>query len=154
MRIVLVTGKGGVGKTTVAAATALAASDAGYRTLVTSTDPAHSLSDALTVPLHTDQGRDAPYRVPRRYGARCPPLARRPTDRPSAAPDLDKNDGAIPVKLRLDQIRTYDKDPRPGYGTRSATRGESGQPCWWVGAHRIQGRQGHDRANQDRKSVV
>ena len=54
MRILLVTGKGGVGKTTVAAATALAAADAGYRTLVTSTDPAHSLSDALTVPLGSD----------------------------------------------------------------------------------------------------
>ena len=54
MRIVLVTGKGGVGKTTVAAATALAAADAGKRTLVTSTDPAHSLSDALTVRLDSD----------------------------------------------------------------------------------------------------
>ena len=54
MRIVLVTGKGGVGKTTVAAATALAASDAGARVLVTSTDPAHSLSDALEVDLGSD----------------------------------------------------------------------------------------------------
>ena len=54
MRIILVTGKGGVGKTTVAASTALAAADAGYRTMVTSTDPAHSLSDALTVPLESD----------------------------------------------------------------------------------------------------
>ncbi|MGH8911027.1 MAG: ArsA family ATPase, partial [Acidimicrobiia bacterium] len=51
MRIVLVTGKGGVGKTTVAAATALAAADAGDRTLVSSTDPAHSLADALEVAL-------------------------------------------------------------------------------------------------------
>jgi arsenite/tail-anchored protein-transporting ATPase len=54
MRIVLVTGKGGVGKTTVAAATALAAADAGMRTLVTSTDPAHSLSDALMVRLGSE----------------------------------------------------------------------------------------------------
>jgi arsenite-transporting ATPase len=54
MRIVLVTGKGGVGKTTVAASTALASADAGYRTLVTSTDPAHSLADALEVPLGSD----------------------------------------------------------------------------------------------------
>ena len=54
MRIVLVTGKGGVGKTTVAAATALASADAGHRTLVTSTDPAHSLADALTVSLGTN----------------------------------------------------------------------------------------------------
>jgi arsenite-transporting ATPase len=51
MRIVLVTGKGGVGKTTVAAATALQAADQGRRTLVMSTDPAHSLADAFRVPL-------------------------------------------------------------------------------------------------------
>jgi arsenite-transporting ATPase len=57
LRIVLVTGKGGVGKTTVAASTALAAADAGYRTLVTSTDPAHSLSDALMVPLGSDPSK-------------------------------------------------------------------------------------------------
>lgn len=54
MRIVLVTGKGGVGKTTVAASTALAAADRGHRTLVTSTDPAHSLADALTFDLGSD----------------------------------------------------------------------------------------------------
>jgi arsenite/tail-anchored protein-transporting ATPase len=54
MRIVLVTGKGGVGKTTVAAATALAAADSGKRTLITSTDPAHSLADALTVNLENE----------------------------------------------------------------------------------------------------
>ncbi len=51
MRVLLVTGKGGVGKTTVSAATALAAADAGYRTLVTSTDPAHSLADAFDMTL-------------------------------------------------------------------------------------------------------
>ncbi len=51
MRIILVTGKGGVGKTTISAATALAAADRGMRTLVTSTDPAHSLADALGVEL-------------------------------------------------------------------------------------------------------
>ena len=51
MRIVLVTGKGGVGKTTVAAATALRAAEAGHRTLVLSTDPAHSLADAFAVEL-------------------------------------------------------------------------------------------------------
>jgi arsenite-transporting ATPase len=51
MRIVLVTGKGGVGKTTVSAATAIKAADLGYSTLVMSTDPAHSLADAFDVPL-------------------------------------------------------------------------------------------------------
>ena len=60
MRIVLVTGKGGVGKTTVAASTALASADAGYRTLVTSTDPAHSLSDALMVSLGSDPSQVVP----------------------------------------------------------------------------------------------
>lgn len=54
MRIVLVTGKGGVGKTTVAAATALASAEAGHRTLVTSTDPAHSLADALDMALASE----------------------------------------------------------------------------------------------------
>lgn len=55
MRIILVTGKGGVGKTTVAAATALAAADRGYRTLICSTDPAHSLADALSVKLGDEE---------------------------------------------------------------------------------------------------
>jgi arsenite-transporting ATPase len=50
-RILLFTGKGGVGKTTCAAATALRAAEMGYRTLVLSSDPAHSLADALDVPL-------------------------------------------------------------------------------------------------------
>jgi arsenite/tail-anchored protein-transporting ATPase len=59
MRIILVTGKGGVGKTTVAASTALAAADGGYRVLVTSTDPAHSLSDALELGLESEPTRVA-----------------------------------------------------------------------------------------------
>ena len=50
-RLVIVTGKGGVGKTTVAAATALRAAEAGQRTIVLSTDPAHSLADAFDVEL-------------------------------------------------------------------------------------------------------
>jgi len=50
-RILLFTGKGGVGKTTVAAATALHCADQGRRTIVLSTDPAHSLADSLAVPL-------------------------------------------------------------------------------------------------------
>ena len=50
-RILLFTGKGGVGKTTCAAATALRAAEQGYRTLVLSSDPAHSLADALDRPL-------------------------------------------------------------------------------------------------------
>ncbi len=54
MRIILVTGKGGVGKTTVAAATAIKAADRGYKTLVMSTDPAHSLADAFDMLLGDD----------------------------------------------------------------------------------------------------
>lgn len=51
MRILLYTGKGGVGKTTTAAATALRASRLGYRTIVLSTDAAHSLADSFDLPL-------------------------------------------------------------------------------------------------------
>jgi len=51
MRIILFTGKGGVGKTTLAASTALLSARRGYRTLVISTDAAHSLSDSFEVPL-------------------------------------------------------------------------------------------------------
>jgi arsenite/tail-anchored protein-transporting ATPase len=50
-RTILYTGKGGVGKTSVAASTALAIARRGYRTVVLSTDPAHSLSDSLETPL-------------------------------------------------------------------------------------------------------
>ncbi len=50
-RVLLFTGKGGVGKTTAAAATAAAAAARGSKTLVLSTDPAHSLADALGTPL-------------------------------------------------------------------------------------------------------
>src|SRR2546422_3287020 len=51
MRILLFTGKGGVGKTTVAAATAVRVARAGRRTLVMSTDPAHSLADSFEVQI-------------------------------------------------------------------------------------------------------
>ena len=61
MRVLLVAGKGGVGKTTLAAATALAAARDGARTLVVSTDPAHSLSDVLG--MTGDAGRVGEWRV-------------------------------------------------------------------------------------------
>ncbi len=51
MRTILFTGKGGVGKTTVSAATALACARAGERTVVMSTDPAHSLADSFDMAL-------------------------------------------------------------------------------------------------------
>jgi arsenite/tail-anchored protein-transporting ATPase len=47
MRVLLFTGKGGVGKTTIAAATAVRSAESGLRTLVMSTDPAHSLGDSF-----------------------------------------------------------------------------------------------------------
>jgi len=60
MRIILFTGKGGVGKTTVSAATGLAAAARGKRTLVVSTDVAHSLGDALDVEIGRDVRRIGP----------------------------------------------------------------------------------------------
>ena len=51
MRVILYTGKGGVGKTTVSAATAVLASELGHKTIVLSTDPAHSLSDAFAIQI-------------------------------------------------------------------------------------------------------
>jgi arsenite/tail-anchored protein-transporting ATPase len=53
-RTILYTGKGGVGKTSVAAATARRCAASGLRTVVLSTDPAHSLSDSLEVELGGD----------------------------------------------------------------------------------------------------
>ncbi|AGK61927.1 arsenite efflux ATP-binding protein ArsA [Archaeoglobus sulfaticallidus PM70-1] len=50
-RIILFTGKGGVGKTTVASATAIKTSKLGKKTLIISTDPAHSLSDSFGIEL-------------------------------------------------------------------------------------------------------
>jgi arsenite-transporting ATPase len=61
MRVLLFTGKGGVGKTTTAAATAVRAARAGLKTLVMSTDSAHSLGDALGVSLGSSDG--APVEV-------------------------------------------------------------------------------------------
>lgn len=60
MRIILFTGKGGVGKTTLAAASALLSAKKGYKTLVISTDAAHSLSDSLDVQLSNQPKRIAP----------------------------------------------------------------------------------------------
>jgi arsenite-transporting ATPase len=59
VRIILYLGKGGVGKTTVAAASALRSAQLGYRTLVVSTDIAHSLADSLDVALDSSPVRVA-----------------------------------------------------------------------------------------------
>ncbi len=54
MRIILYTGKGGVGKTSIAAATAVRSAAEGKKTLVISTDPAHSLADSFDVKLSNE----------------------------------------------------------------------------------------------------
>jgi arsenite-transporting ATPase len=60
VRTILYTGKGGVGKTSVAAATALEAARSGRKVLVMSTDPAHSLSDAFDMEVGPDPKEMAP----------------------------------------------------------------------------------------------
>jgi arsenite-transporting ATPase len=60
VRLVLYTGKGGVGKTTTAAAAAVVAAERGLRTLVASADVAHSLGDVLDQRLGPDPRRLAP----------------------------------------------------------------------------------------------
>jgi arsenite/tail-anchored protein-transporting ATPase len=60
MRILLYTGKGGVGKTSVAAATAALCAQRGLRTIVVSTDIAHSLADALDVSIGPEPTAVAP----------------------------------------------------------------------------------------------
>jgi arsenite-transporting ATPase len=68
-RTILYTGKGGVGKTSVAAATARACASAGLRTIVLSTDPAHSLADSLGVPLGAEPSPVSEYLDAQQVGA-------------------------------------------------------------------------------------
>jgi arsenite-transporting ATPase len=60
VRIILFTGKGGVGKSTVAASTSALAASRGQRTLVLSTDAAHSLADAFGAPVGSEPTEVAP----------------------------------------------------------------------------------------------
>lgn len=64
-RVIIYSGKGGTGKTTISAATATLLARAGQRTLVLSSDPAHSLADALGTPISRD--RPTPI-APNLYG--------------------------------------------------------------------------------------
>lgn len=64
MRVILFTGKGGVGKTSMAAATALRSAELGYKTIILSTDAAHSLSDSFDTPL----GNEPQQVVPNLWG--------------------------------------------------------------------------------------
>jgi arsenite/tail-anchored protein-transporting ATPase len=70
-RLVLITGKGGVGKTTTAAATAAHAARCGVRTLVASADPAHSLGDALGTTLGAVPAELAPGLFAQQIDARA-----------------------------------------------------------------------------------
>lgn len=64
MRILLFTGKGGVGKTSLAAATGVRLSQLGLRTLVMSVDPAHSLADSFDIAADLFHGQTAdPYAI-------------------------------------------------------------------------------------------
>ncbi|MCK4354236.1 MAG: AAA family ATPase [Dehalococcoidia bacterium] len=77
-RILLFIGKGGVGKTTIAAATAMHAAKQGYKTIVISTDTAHSLGDSLDcllgpepVPVHPNlwaQESNILYNIEKHWG--------------------------------------------------------------------------------------
>ena len=60
MRLIINTGKGGVGKTTVSAVTARRAASLGYRTIVMSTDSAHSLGDSMDITLGPEITNIAP----------------------------------------------------------------------------------------------
>jgi len=67
MRILLFSGKGGVGKTSLAAATGLQLSRLGHRTLVMSVDPAHSLADAFDLEANLFHGKAGdPYAIDER----------------------------------------------------------------------------------------
>ena len=72
-RVVLVSGKGGVGKTTIAAATAVVAAGRGHRVLVASLDRAHNLGDVLGVPLAAEP-RQVPG-VPKLWALEADPQA-------------------------------------------------------------------------------
>ena len=77
-RIILYSGKGGVGKTSLSAATAVRAARLGRRVLVVSTDAAHSLADALAVPVGGTPGQTASkggaVRVASSVGASTSPI--------------------------------------------------------------------------------
>ena len=70
MRILVFTGKGGVGKTGIAAATAVKTASLGYRTMVMSTDQAHSLADAFERRIGA-----LPVRIADNTGALSAPVA-------------------------------------------------------------------------------
>ncbi len=113
-RVLLLTGKGGVGKTTTAAATALRCAALGHRTLVLSTDPAHSLADAFGVPLGAQPSRIAPKL--------CGPAARRP----GAARGVVEGAAHLPLRAVPVGRRAGDR----GRGARRCSRGSTRSSRW------------------------
>ena len=85
------TGKGGVGKTSIACATAIALADAGRRILLVSTDPASNLDEMLATPL-TDAARAIPG-VPRLFALNIDPEVAAETYRQRVLSHLDPADG-------------------------------------------------------------
>src|SRR5207253_1279167 len=63
MRILLYSGKGGVGKTSLAAATGVKLAEMGYRTLIMSVDPAHSLADSFDLDYELFHGNTSDARL-------------------------------------------------------------------------------------------
>ena len=106
-RTILYTGKGGVGKTSVAAATARRCAAAGARTLVISTDPAHSLADVLQAPVG-----GAPTKVgkrPARAAGAGPGRARAPLER-----GLASGSAALLMERGVDRIAAEELTVPPG----------------------------------------
>jgi arsenite-transporting ATPase len=71
LRLIIYTGKGGTGKTVTACATAIKLAECGYRTLVLSADPAHTLSDALMKP---EVGNEPAEILPKLYAQQIDPV--------------------------------------------------------------------------------
>eukprot|EP00741_Cyanophora_paradoxa_P012326 tig00000169_g11911.t1 len=119
-RYVFVGGKGGVGKTSTAAALAIQLADAGHRTLVVSTDPAHSLADAL----EADLAGGRPVRV----------------DEALFALELDPQEALDEFKQARPAPPRPRRPPRPG---SSAGGGSSGRTRWGARGRRPPGARGH-----------
>jgi len=64
MRLIIYTGKGGTGKTVTSSSTAIKLSDKNYKTLLISSDPAHTLGDAFKLPNEISENYDMQEVIP------------------------------------------------------------------------------------------